>query len=146
MRNREIIYRILNALESAFGQEDVSLKQVIRALNDAEELRETYRILVTCLAFLSIILRDDSLSCPICKLMKSPETTKKEFAAKYALSLDDVETIVLSSQKTTHKEIADELKIITVDGVVARLRKIFLKTGTSNRIELAVLAAKEDLI
>jgi DNA-binding NarL/FixJ family response regulator len=78
--------------------------------------------------------------------MKSLETTKNEFTAKYALSLDDVETIVLSAQKTTHKEIADERKIITLDGVVARLRKIFVKTGTSNRIELAVLAAKEDFI
>lgn len=146
MDNRDIIKNLLYALESVFGHKDISLNQVIRALNEDDELNETYRILVTCLAFLSVMLRDDSFRCPLCKLVKSPETTKNEFAAKYGLSLENVDTIILSAKKKTLKEIADELKIITGDGVDARLRKAFEKTGTTNRIQLAVLAAKEGLV
>ena len=146
MDNLAISKKLLRGLERAFEQENISLKQVIHALKEDEKFPANYRLVLMSLLITTLITKDERFKFTLFEPPKSQETIRNEFASKYGLNMDDIETIFLLAKGKTDREISRELKIITTHGVIGRVRKALYKTQTENRVQLAVLAAKEGLI
>jgi DNA-binding NarL/FixJ family response regulator len=134
------IFEMLNETGELSRLYNMPLAEFLEHLRNAEELSAADRFLIGD-AVSSIFGGKRILTSK--DVGKDKATKRILFMGKYGLTDNEMNTLEIMARGLTYAQIADELGLISFDGVNKRVQKIFRKLGVNNRHQAVDKARSE---